>query len=201
MTTFAQWLRDQGACREGYAAHHHQTEQEFWASCQRADWMLWVAARKYGEAGWPDHIGFVRFAAAFARGALQYAGPLTDVSRAAIEAAEAFADNPCEETRVAALVAWDAARDAWAAGVAAGDARAAWAAGAAAWAARAAGAARATWAAGDAGVAARAAAGDAANRDQADEIRRIWPTVGRGVETSSDPTKYATHVTITTEEE
>lgn len=177
--TFAKWLRDQGACRDGYAAHRHQTEQEFWDSCQRGDWMLWVAARKYGEAGWPDHIGFVRIAAACARGALQYAGPLTDASRAAIEAAEAFASNPCEEAQAAAQAAWTAAQAARAAAQASQAAQAAWSA---AWAALAAAeAAQAAWAAAQAAWAAGASSWAAANREQAVVIRRIWPTVGCGV--------------------
>ena len=61
--------------------------------------------------------------------------------RKAIEAAEVYLINPCEETKAAAEYAWDAARAvaeyAWAARAAAAGAaaRAAWAAGDAAWAA------------------------------------------------------------------
>lgn len=186
--TFADWLKENGASRELYAAHHHQTEQEFWDSCDRADWMLWVAERKYGKAGWPDHIAFVRIAAACARGALQYAGPLEAVSRAAIEAVEAFADNPCEETRDAARTARVATDDAvlsapWAAWDARDAARTA--AEVAEWPQR--GGARRAWAAAEVArrTAARVAewsqrdaARDAANKAQADEIRRIWPVVG-----------------------
>ena len=202
--SFGEWLKSKSACEEGYKAHAHQTEQEFWDTCERGDWMLWVAERKYGEAGWHDHIAFVRIAAICARRSIQYFRDKDrDVLLLAIKAAEAFAENPTKENaNAAAYAAANASRAAFnatyaaanAAGYAAGyAANAAYsAANAAANAAYAANdsAANATYAAAyvaayDSANAVYAAAYDSANaayaaekKWQADEIRKIWPKVG-----------------------
>lgn len=40
---FAKFLRDNRACEEGYKAVRGMTLEEFWAACNRPEWMRWLA--------------------------------------------------------------------------------------------------------------------------------------------------------------
>jgi hypothetical protein len=184
-TTFADWLKSKGACTEGYSAHSHQTEQEFWNNCERGDWMLWVVKNKYPEEGWPDHKTLAMISCRFARRVLKYVPKGEDRPRLAIEAAEKWIENPTEENRYAANAAANAAyAAARAAAVNAASAAADAAASAAYTAARAAAvnAANAVYAAYTAYTAytsADAYAAAAERKVQADIIRELWPRVGK----------------------
>jgi hypothetical protein len=65
---------------------------EAWASCPRGDWMLWAAAKL--DVSRPL---VVRAACACARTALRFVPVDDDRPRLAIEAAEAWVENPTEE--------------------------------------------------------------------------------------------------------
>ena len=138
-------------------ASQYTTAQQIWDNCERADWLLWWAARTEANS----HQQIVLAACQCARRALKYVPEGEDRPRLAIEAAEAWITNPTEE---AARAAWAAARAAWAA---ARTAEAAWAAEAAEAAARAA----AAWAA--AAWAAEAAARAAEHREMCKIVRGV----------------------------
>ncbi len=148
-------LVSMSACSEAVKWVGNRSLATAWAKCERADWMLWYAHKRGVDA----RI-MTRAACACARTALQYVPAGEDRPRLAIEAAEAWADDPTPAWAAAGAAAWAAA------GAAAGAA--AWAAArAAAWAA-----ARAA-----AGAAARAAAGaaawDAAHKKMCNLVRGI----------------------------
>ena len=128
-----------------------------WKNCERGDWMLWLLAVK-GKTN-KTHRRIVTAACQCARLALRFV-PANEVRPLkAIEAAEAWTENPTQTMAAWAAGAAEAARAA---------ARAAEAAGAAARAARAA--AEAAWAAGAAG-----AAGAAEDKKCADIVRKYFP--------------------------
>ena len=119
-----------------------------WKSCKQGDWMAWLLARRLTGIvkGSAEHIRLVRLSCALVRPTLKYVTKGEDRPRLAIEAAEAWCDNPtpaaASAARAAARAARAAASAAWAAARAAGAANsaadsAAWAAWAAASAAQA----------------------------------------------------------------
>jgi hypothetical protein len=79
--------------------------QEAWENNTRPDWALWLLTALGGE----HHVMAVRLAADFAEHVIHLTGEGRPVAEAAIAAARAWADNPCEETQSAALRAADAA--------------------------------------------------------------------------------------------
>src|SRR3990167_6923643 len=91
MTT--KWLTDIGACEEAveWARTQKGTRQQAWNRCNRADWMLWLAARLCGERGSKQHRAVVMAACACARTALQYVPAGESRPLAAIELAERWA--------------------------------------------------------------------------------------------------------------
>ena len=151
-----------------------RTCRDLWDAAPNGAWLL-----GYAQAARAPRSVLVRAAAACVRPALRFVPEGEDRPRLAVEAAEAWADEPTERNRrraeKAGQAAWKgaagaggAATSAGAAGAAAGaEAEAAWAAGAAAWAAW-----RAAWAHDEAeGPDSRAAAHAAC----ADEVRRLVP--------------------------
>ena len=171
--SFRDQLVEMNACREAIEWVGDRDLVTAWMTCQRADWMLWLAARLL-----PDDPRVILAVCACARTALQYVPAGEERPRLAIEAAERYATNPSADNMNAASAASDAARaaacDAARAAAGATAWATAWAAGTAAWAAG--DAARSAFAAASA---ARAAAGDAA-RDAAYQqmcglIREIIP--------------------------
>jgi hypothetical protein len=161
------------ACKESirFAAQFSHA-QEAWENNTRPDWALWLLTALGGDY----HVMAVRLAADFAEHVIHLAGKGRPAAEAAIAAARAWADNPCEETQSAAL---RAARAAYAAVWAAADAAAAY--DAAAYAAFAAARAAADNADADACGCAAAYAVDAAADPGAEKawqisrIRRVYP--------------------------
>jgi hypothetical protein len=116
-------LQALGACDESieFAAQFSHA-QKAWENNTRPDWALWLLARLGGE----HKRMAVRLAADFAERVVHLAGEGRPAAEAAIAAARAWADNPCEKTQSAALrAAYDARAAAYDARAAAYDARAA----------------------------------------------------------------------------
>ena len=87
------WLTDLCACPEAVAWARAQkgTRQQAWNRCNRADWMLWLAARLCGERGSKQHRAVVLAACACARTALPHVPAGESRPLAAIELAERWA--------------------------------------------------------------------------------------------------------------
>jgi hypothetical protein len=148
-------LQALGACKESIEfARRFSHAQEAWENNTRPDWALWLLTALGGE----HKRMAVRLAADFAERVVHLAGEGRPAAEAAIAAARAWADNPCEETQSAALRAARAAYDARVAYAAAADTAYA----AAAYAYAAADAAYAAYAAARAAYASAAAAARAA---------------------------------------
>ena len=172
MPTTLDLIRDFLPCSDAAAyAAKHADPAEAWESCERGDWLLWLAAR----AG-VDRRDLVRASCAVARRALQHVPEGESRPRIAIETAEAWArrEVTIAAVRDAAAAADDAAaaaadvRDDAAAATYASAAAAASADAAAAYASAAA------YAAADASAAAYAAADaavDAAYAAYANSLR------------------------------
>ena len=157
-----------------------RTCRDLWASAPRGEWLL-----DYASAAGAPRPALVRAVAACVRPALRFVPEGEDHPLRAVEAAEAWADEPTEWNRTRAEKAADAAGAAGAAGARVGAAAlAASAAWAAARAAARAAAAKTRWVAGT-GAAWRAAwaHGDAEGPESesaahaacADEVRRLVP--------------------------
>lgn len=112
-TTTQDLLERLGACEKAVMWVGDRDAATAWAECPRGDWMLWAAAR----AG-VDRRLLVRAAAACARLVLHMVVPGEERPRKAIEAAEAWAEEPTEDRRRAAAAASAAAAAAEAAYVA-----------------------------------------------------------------------------------
>lgn len=108
-TKFVRWLADHDACSASriWVRDHAYSEDEAWAHCERGDWMLWLAARRDCA-----HVQIVRAACECARLVLHLVPECEDRPRLAIEAAEAWCDDP---TAAAAANAAHAADYAYAA--------------------------------------------------------------------------------------
>jgi len=162
--TYTEYLKSINACGEAISAAEGKTAQQAWDTCERGDWMLWLAGKLSGEPGCDRRRRLVLASTECARLAWPYVKEQDkQVVQACYETAEQWARGENGITlEVVEAAAWAAS----AASAAAVDA--AWAAVAAAWAAWAASAAAvdaasAAWAASAAAVdAARTAAGAAA---------------------------------------
>jgi len=126
MTHWTDRLTQLDACSDAVKwARGYDSLDTAWAACERADWMLWLAARVCEERGSEAHKRLVLAACACARTALQCVPDGEDRPRIAIETAERWArgeatDEELSAAEAAAEVdAWDAA---WAAARAASDA-------------------------------------------------------------------------------
>ena len=167
MSEFKEKLIALRACSEAVAWVGEQTLVEAYATCERADWILWLA--------WKLPIGthqdLVSIAAWCARRTLPHAGNGLATCEAAIEVAERWANEPTIQNQEAArAVAGDAARAvARAVAGAAGDA--AWAVARAVAGDAAVASGDAAWAVARAAGAAGDAAGDAAE-DAAEDAAR-----------------------------
>lgn len=120
---FTKLCRSKGACAEGMAWIKGKSLAEFWQTCDRADWMLWICGRIAGEKGWPTRQDIVLAACLCAETALpifEKKYPADDRPRKAIEAARLWAKGELsiQEVRKARRAAADAD--------AAADAAAAW---------------------------------------------------------------------------
>src|ERR1700761_6552687 len=95
-------LKSYHPCSEGIKwARTQESLAQAWEACERSDWMLWIIDRKC-----PLTQGLaVRLAIKFADKQLhefEKAYPSDKRPREALNAAMAWVDNPCEETRNAA---------------------------------------------------------------------------------------------------
>jgi len=105
------WL-PMGACEPAVKWVGKRTLAQAWAKCERADWMLCLAAKL------AEHEPVVLCACVCVRTGLRYVRKGEGRPLAAIEAAEKWARNPTEKNRLAALLAAQAAaaaESAWAA--------------------------------------------------------------------------------------
>jgi len=86
-----------GACKEGLEWSRGKSLAEAWATCERADWMLWLLAQKLGTPGWPDHKQLVLLACRCAETSLSLVPPGEGQPRKAIskaiEAARAWTEG------------------------------------------------------------------------------------------------------------
>ena len=97
-------------------ARQFLTAREAWVTCERADWLLWVAGKSARNQA--DYQLVVQAAAACARMVLKYVPAGETYALPAIEAAETWAARPCEETMAATITAASAAEAARANGLA-----------------------------------------------------------------------------------
>ena len=112
-------LKSLGACKEAVDWVATQPDAATaWRTCQRGDWMLWLAGRLSGKPWSVKRRRLVLCACECARLALKYVRPGEDRPRLAIEAAEKWArhEGPTlDEIRAAAAYAADADAYAYAA--------------------------------------------------------------------------------------
>ena len=108
---FMQLLRKLGACEEARTWAKGKDLHEVWTSCDRADWLLWLAGRMADEPGWPTRKQIVLAACACAETALRYVKPGEDRPRIAIETARAWVrgEASIEDVRLARKNAYAAA--------------------------------------------------------------------------------------------
>ncbi len=137
-SSFREYLVQIGACQDAREWAGDRTAEQAWAECDRADWLLWWAAKEG-----VDRKLLVRLACQFARTALQFVMPGDQRPLKAIETAEAWCEGKAtlEEVRNAADAAYAAASSAAADAAASSAAAASAASYAASSAAYAAGAA------------------------------------------------------------
>ena len=107
-SSFREYLVQIGACQDAREWAGDRTAEQAWAECDRADWLLWWAAKEG-----VDRKLLVRLAGQFARTALQFVMPGDQRPLKAIETAEAWCEGKAtlEEVRNAADAA-DAAASA-----------------------------------------------------------------------------------------
>ena len=100
---FTQLLRKLGACSDARDWAKGKDLHEVWITCERADWLLWLAGRMAGEPGWPTRQQIVLAACACAETALKFVKPGEDRPRQAIETARAWARGEAniEDVRLA----------------------------------------------------------------------------------------------------
>lgn len=103
-----------GACKDAVEwAKTQPSAAAAWKSCERGDWMLWIACRTCGKQGSAAHRRVVLTACACARLTLKYIPVGEDRPRKAIETAEAWARRrkgvTLDNVRAAADDATDAA--------------------------------------------------------------------------------------------
>lgn len=87
--TFREHMISLHACSAALHWLGNRTASKAWAECERADWLLWWAARDGA-----DHVVMVRAACACARRSLRFVPAGEDRPRLAIEATEQWASNP-----------------------------------------------------------------------------------------------------------
>ncbi len=109
---FEAWLCAHRACVEGRLWAHGKSMCEVWKTCERADWMMWLYRRRK-----PDKKKCVQIAVFSARQVLplfEERHPNDKRPQQAIEAAEAWINNPSKENAYAAAAAYASAAYAYA---------------------------------------------------------------------------------------
>lgn len=95
------------ACPEAVKWAEGKSLKSVWATCARADWMLWLCGRMAGKDGWPTRQQVVFAACQCARTALKHVPPGEARPLAAIETAERWSRG--EATLAGVCAAADAA--------------------------------------------------------------------------------------------
>jgi len=57
---FKDWLIKQDACGEAINWVGNMSEREAWENCERADWMLWLLAKRLDTPGYPTRQAIVQ---------------------------------------------------------------------------------------------------------------------------------------------
>jgi hypothetical protein len=70
--TYAEYLKSIGACEEAIEESQNKTAQQVWDTCDRGDWMLWLAAKLSGESGSEEKKQLVLTSCKCARLSLKY---------------------------------------------------------------------------------------------------------------------------------
>ncbi len=104
-------LANLDACGESRRWAEGKTLHEIWTTCERGDWLLWLAAQMEGRSGWHTRQRIVLAACACAETALKHVPEGEDRPRLAIEVARRWAGGTAEPAEVWA--ARDAARHAY----------------------------------------------------------------------------------------
>jgi hypothetical protein len=108
--TLQKKLKSLYACTEATKWAKGKDLETFWQTCERADWLLWLAARVN-----VDRRKLVKCAALFAREVLKFVPQGEPRPLKAIEAAEKYVENPDSisrrELRDAAYAAYAATRE------------------------------------------------------------------------------------------
>lgn len=108
-----QWkdfLKKHSACADGFREASTKTSQEWYDTTERSDWVIWVL-RKCPQYKDNKNL-WVRIAINCAKEVIHLSKDPQNRPQKAIEAAEAYLLNPCEETKTLARHAADAAADA-----------------------------------------------------------------------------------------
>ena len=100
-----------GACFDAKTWAKGKDLHTIWTTCDRGDWLLWIAGKMADKDGWPTRKQLVLAACACAETALKYVRPGQDQPRKAIETARAWVrgEASIEDVRRSAYAAADAA--------------------------------------------------------------------------------------------
>ena len=161
-----------GACKYGVDWLGNKTKAEFWATCQRADWMLWYFKKVQPEVTLAVRKKLVLLSCDIAESVLKNVPKDEKRPAEAIRLARAWANGEKVDIKKVKNAANAAVYAAYAANAAASAANAA---ASAAYAASAANAAASA-----ANAAASAAAASAANAANADLVRKYFPKPPKG---------------------
>ena len=108
---FEELLNELGACSSVVEWAHGKTLHVVWKTCQRGDWLLWLAGKMADKRGWPTRKQIVLAACACAETALKYVPKGEERPKKAIQTARAWAKGKATIEEVWAAAA-DAAADA-----------------------------------------------------------------------------------------
>ena len=108
---FALLLHELDACSDAVKWAHKKTLHIVWKTCNRGDWLLWLAGKMADKKDWPTRKQVVLAACACAETALKYVPKGEDRPKKAIQTARAWASGKAtlEEVRNAAYAAANAA--------------------------------------------------------------------------------------------
>ncbi len=102
-------LKELAACSSAVEWAHGKTLHVAWNTCQRGDWLLWLAGKMADKKSWPTRKQVVLAACACAEKALIYVPKGEERPKKAIQTARAWARGKAtiEEVRTAANAAYD----------------------------------------------------------------------------------------------
>ena len=108
---FENLLQELDACSSAVEWAHGKSLHVVWNTCNRGDWLLWLAGKMADKKGWPTRKQLVLAACACAEQALKYVPKSEERPKKAIQIARAWARGKAtiEEVRNAASAACYAA--------------------------------------------------------------------------------------------